>query len=130
MTLRLPVVAVTARTSAPNNLMVYSRFLGFAAHEGDYRQMRQTVPDAELVDRSKRRIDQLGFIGLTEHFDDSYRRLEGWLGMAPGTAVPRINVDPAPRAMPGNDVSERVREVAWMDVEIYEYARLVAANRA
>ena len=110
----------------PNNLKVYCRFLGFAPEGGDLLRMRQLVPDDELLEACKRRIDRLGFVGITEHFDDHFRRLEGWLGVEPDQPIPRVNTDPNPRPPAPADVADAVRETGWIDMAIYEYAKAAA----
>ncbi len=114
--------------SSANNLRVYSRFLGFAPEDGDYSRMRQTVPDDELLAICKHRIDTLGFIGMTETFEKDFRSLERWLGADGAEPVPHANVDPGHRPEPSADVVARIREVGWMDVEIYDYAKSVACG--
>ena len=115
--------------SVPSNLKIYCRFLGFAPNDGDHSSMRQLVPDDELVDVCRRRIDDLGFVGITEDFEAHYRGLEKWLGAQGGRTVPRLNVDPQHRTPPPDDVVARIEELGWIDVAIYEHARSVAQAR-
>ena len=116
--------------SQPNNLLVYGRFLGFTPRDDDYARMEQSVPDKELVDIAKHRVDQLGFIGLTGEFDRYFRLFEEWLGVSRSPSVPRENIDPRPRQDAPLQVAERIRELGWVDVAIYEHASRVAAARS
>jgi hypothetical protein len=107
--------------SAPGNLAVYARFLGYRPDAGDYTRMVAGPSVEEVVGRSKAVIDRLAFVGLTEAFSEDYRRLERWLGVA-SSHVPRENAAPDEAGAPDPAVGEVVRTLGWAEYEIYDHA--------
>lgn len=113
-----------------------TRYLAFSDIQKDYfghSELRiKDMPgmiakysDPTLLDKARRRLDSLAFVGIQERFNDVLRLLSHTFGWAPVSAFPAYNKAKTtfeasqltPRAL------ERVHELTRIDREVYLHAK-------
>jgi hypothetical protein len=79
---------------------------------------------ATLKDGAMSALQSLEFVGITEHFDEDFRRLQQKFGF-PDIPVPRSNPSPLEDARQtiAPDVEQRIRDLTSVDAEIYTVAK-------
>ncbi len=81
-----------------------------------------TTGDRGLLDRAQANLDtQFDAVGITERMDESVALIGSALGWPRKFSVPRINVDPQPRAFVlDDDTRAEVVRYNALDIELYE----------
>lgn len=88
------------------------------------RPAEDRMPDDELMDIAKQRLDEFVFVGLTERFAESVALLLRRLGWKQIDEVPRLHVSPSGARQPISDeVNDAIAERNQLDLELYAYAR-------
>jgi sulfotransferase famil protein len=91
---------------------------------GEYEQEGR-MPDDELLELAKRRLDGFAFVGLTERFEESVVALTSRFGWPPVHHIPRLNAseEPSQRYQVPPDAREAILERTDVDAALYEHAR-------
>jgi hypothetical protein len=82
------------------------------------------VNPTTLKDAALSTLQSLEYVGITEHFDEDFRRLQQKFGF-PNIPVPRSNTSPPEDARQtiALDVEQRIRDLTSVDAEIYGVAK-------
>jgi hypothetical protein len=85
-------------------------------------------PDAEMLERAKRRLEEMSVVGITEELPEFVRALERSLELPQGPPVkPHNATPPATVALRENAYDEEIRgrlaELNRFDAELYDFAR-------
>jgi hypothetical protein len=101
-----------------------AEFVGIWAFDID---MTQT----EMQRLSLERMHECDFVGITEHYDDSFKQLCMQYKWLPPRESARINVTPGriKRADLSSQTLDRVRELNQLDVTLYQEATTLFADR-
>jgi hypothetical protein len=93
---------------------------GLGVYEHDGR-----MPDAELLELAKRRLDGFAFVGLTERFDESVAALTSIFGWPPIHDIPRLNTseEASSKHHVPPDAREAILDRTHVDHGLYEHAR-------
>ena len=83
-------------------------------------------PDATMLERARRRIEQLDFVGITEYFTESTNILADKLNLAVPNSLPRHNAASAKDLEMRSEYSdydiESLLEINRYDVQLYDFA--------
>ena len=104
----------------------------------EHRRNRQVrmLCGREDLDAAIQALEQrLGFVGLTESFDESFVLFRRWLGsdrLQPGYVARRVSRDRTPLAIDDAELDELVGEANRLDVKLYRHVveRVMPRQRA
>jgi hypothetical protein len=105
----------------------------FVGHDGGYRHMGAAIDKSEALARACEQIDAFDFVGLTEEFDESLRRLCALLGVERPAHVPRArdhrnaeadpNLEKIEREIVTPEIEAELDRLTELDAPLYAYAR-------
>jgi hypothetical protein len=83
------------------------------------------------LERARRRLDAMAFVGICERMDESVRLLCDTLGWKPFDEVPRLNVstDRPPPEQLSPATRRQIEERTALDAELYQHARQLFEGR-
>jgi len=89
------------------------------------------MPDPELLEFAKRRVEEFRFVGLVERFEESVAQLMQSLGWDPPDSIPRLNQ--APRRAQDYEISDEAHDemlrLTEVDRALYEHLAESAESR-
>lgn len=103
-----------------NNLQV--RYMGDKNFQPGKLYAENTVLGTKALKQAKKNIDKCHFVGLTEDFSNSVKRLEKMFDWNLGKTL-KQNVAPRRHRKVPKDLYEEIKALNQLDIELYEYAK-------
>jgi hypothetical protein len=91
--------------------------------------LESTRSEAELLALAKEHLDEFIFVGLTERFQDSILLLTYIFGWYPLSEYPSLRVAAKKSDRVDQDTMDAILEVNQLDLELYQYAQQIFADR-
>jgi len=92
----------------------------------DNKTLSEDLSDEELFKTASDMIQSMAFVGLTERYEDSMRLWLHKMGRKETNITKedmQRNITPREKDKMQKEIEERIRQVDWMDIKLYELAK-------